>query len=82
MLKNSSLRFRTDCLTEAANDFEESYAIGHQLGEIGSLIRRMAIHISDLQKKVDSQAEELRRRQADDERRKNEAMEKKQETMS
>ena len=66
-MKNSALRFKTDQLTEAANNFEESYSIGYQLGEIGRLIRHMAIHISDLQRKVDSQAEELKKRQQKDE---------------
>lgn len=62
-MKNRTLTFKTDQLTEAAKDFEESYTIGHQLGEIGRLIRYMAMHISDLQVKVDSQAEELRKYQ-------------------
>ena len=60
-MKNKTLRFRTDQLTEAANTWEDWYKTGYELGEIGKLIRHMAMHISDLQSKIDSQAEELRR---------------------
>lgn len=60
-MKNNTLRSRSDLLLEAANNFEEAYTIGHQLGEIGQLVRHMAMHMSDLQNKVDNQAEELKR---------------------
>ena len=61
-MKNKTLRFRTDQLTETANTWEDWYKTGYDLGEIGKLIRHMAMHISDLQRKVDSQAEGVGRR--------------------
>lgn len=64
-MKNSTLRYRTCNIVEAADKWEKCYTIGHELGEIGKLIRHMAMHIADLQKKVDSQAEELKRRQSE-----------------
>ena len=62
-MKNKTLRFRTDSFLSAANDCEYWYKIGYELGEIGRLIRHMAMHMSDLQQKVDRQAEELKRHQ-------------------
>ena len=56
-MKNKTLRFRTDQLTEVANTWEDYYKIGYELEEIGKLIRHMAFHIGDLQSKIDSQAE-------------------------
>ena len=62
-MKNKTLRFRTESFLEAANNSEDWYKIGYEIGEIGRLIRHMAMHIDDLQRKVDSQAEELKRHQ-------------------
>lgn len=60
-MKNSTLRVKTETFVERANSWQEYYGIGHQLGEMGGLIRRMAMHIADLQKKVDRQAARLKR---------------------
>ena len=60
-MKNSTLRVKTETFVERANSWQEYYDIGHQLGEMGGLIRRMAMHMADLQKKVDRQATELKR---------------------
>lgn len=64
-MKNSTLRYRTYHMVEAANNWEECYTIGYELGELGKLIRHMAMHMADLQKKVDTQAKELKRRQSE-----------------
>ena len=62
-MKNKTLRFRTDSFIEAANSIDEYYQIGFELKEVSKLIIHMALHMSDLQRKVDSQAEELKRHQ-------------------
>ena len=62
-MKNKTLRFRTNSFIDAANDCEDWYKIGYEIEEIGRLIQRMALHMSDLQLKVDRQAEELKRHQ-------------------
>lgn len=59
-MKNKTLRFRTESFLEAANNSKDWYEIGYEIGEIGRLIRHMALHMSDLQRKVDRQAEALR----------------------
>lgn len=62
-VKNKTLRFRTNSFIDAVNNIDEYYKIGHELKELGGLITSMALHMSDLQTKVDSQAEELKKHQ-------------------
>ena len=62
-MKNKTLRFRTDSFIEAANSIDEYYQIGFELKEVSKLIIHMTLHMSALQRKLDSQAEELKRHQ-------------------
>jgi hypothetical protein len=64
-MKNSTIRKRTADFLEIANSWQEYYDIGNQLGELARLIKHMALHMADMQKKIDSQAEELKRRQSE-----------------
>lgn len=59
-MKNRTLRSQTESLLETANSYEEYYTAGLQLIAVGKLIQRMAVHMADLQQKVDNQAEALR----------------------
>ena len=60
-LKVNTLRRRTEEMTGVADNFSEIYKFGAELEDIGNLIKRMAFHMHNLQDKVDTQAEELRR---------------------
>ena len=62
-LKPNTLRKRTEEMTDMADNFDYVYKLGSELEDIGDLIKRMAFHMKNLQDKVDSQAEELRRLQ-------------------
>ncbi len=59
-IKNPTLRRRTKELTECANDARECQLLGYELKELGSLVASMAIHMGDLQRKIDSQAEHIK----------------------
>lgn len=59
-IKNPTLRRRTKELTECADDARECQLLGYELKELGSLIVSMAIHMGDLQRKIDSQAEHIK----------------------
>ena len=65
-LKPNTLRRRTEEMTDMADNFNEIFKLGSELEDIGNLIKRMAFHMHNLQEKVDTQAEELRRQQAVD----------------
>lgn len=59
-MKNKTLRFRTNSFIDAVNNIDEYYKFGYELQELGRLISHMALHMADLQIKVDRQAEALR----------------------
>jgi len=59
-IKNPTLRRRTKELTECAEDARECRLLGYELKDLGNLIVGMAIHMQDLQRKVDSQAEHIK----------------------
>lgn len=59
-IKNPTLRRRTKQLTECAEDARECQLLGYELKDLGNLIVGMAIHMQDLQRKVDSQAEHIK----------------------
>jgi hypothetical protein len=59
-IKNPTLRRRTKELTECAEDARECQLLGYELKDLGNLIVGMAIHMQDLQRKVDSQAEHIK----------------------
>jgi len=59
-LKNPTLRRRTKELSECAEDARECQLLGYELKDLGSLLVKMAIHMEDLQRKVDSQAEYIK----------------------
>lgn len=59
-MKNKILRNQTETLLETANNYDEYYTAGLQLIAVGKLVQRMAMHIADLQNKVDSQAKMLK----------------------
>jgi hypothetical protein len=59
-IKNPTLRRRTKELTECAEDARECQLLGYELKDLGNLIVGMAIHMHDLQRKVDSQAEHIK----------------------
>ena len=58
--KNPTLRKRTRELSECAEDARECQLLGYELKDLGSLLVKMAIHMEDLQRKVDSQAEYIK----------------------
>ena len=58
--KNPTLRKRTKELSECAEDAKECQLLGYELKDLGSLLVKMAIHMEDLQRKVDSQAEYIK----------------------
>jgi len=60
MYKNPTLRKRTDNIESIALDCAEAYAYGNDLVETGRLIKNMAMHMRDLQTKIDSQAEHIK----------------------
>lgn len=59
-IKNPTLRRRTKELTDCAEDAKECQLLGYELKDIGNLIVRMAIHMQDLQRKMDRQAEHIK----------------------
>ena len=59
-LKNPTLRRLTKELSECAEDARECQLLGYELKDLGSLLVKMAIHMEDLQRKVDSQAEYIK----------------------
>ena len=59
-LKNPTLRKRTKELSECAEDARECQLLGYELKDLGSLLVKMAIHMNDLQRKVDRQAEYIK----------------------
>lgn len=59
-IKNPTLRRRTKELTECAEDARECQLLGYELKDLGNLIVGMTIHMQDLQRKVDSQAEHIK----------------------
>lgn len=59
-IKNSTLRRRTKELTECADDAREYQLFGYELKELGSLIVSMAIHMGNLQRKIDSQVKHIK----------------------
>lgn len=59
-IKNPTLRRRTKELTECVEDARECQLLAYELKDIGRLIEGMAIHMGDLQRKVDSQAEHIK----------------------
>lgn len=59
-IKNPTLRRRTKELTECAEDARECQLLAYELKDIGRLIEGMAIHMGELQRKVDSQAEYIK----------------------
>lgn len=59
-IKNSTLRRRTKKLSECAEDARECQLLAYELKDIGRLIEGMVIHMGDLQRKVDSQAEHIK----------------------
>ena len=65
-LKVNTLKRRTEEMTDMADNFNEIFKFGSEIEDIGNLIKRMAFHMKNLQDKVDTQAEELRRQQAVD----------------
>ena len=58
--RNTTLRKRTDNLESVAEDYAEAYSFGNDLAETGRLIKHMAMHMRDLQTKIDSQAEHIK----------------------
>ena len=63
--KNPTLRRRTRELSDCAEDARECQLLGYELKDLGSLLVKMAIHMEDLQRKVDSQAEYIKTLNAD-----------------
>lgn len=59
-IKNPTLRRRTKELTECAEDARESRLLGHELENVGNLIIAITMHMTDLQNKVDGQAEHIK----------------------
>lgn len=59
-IKNPTLRRRTKELTECVEDARECQLLGYELKDLGNLIVGMAIHMGDLQRKVDGQAEHIK----------------------
>ena len=59
-IKNPTLRRRTKGLSECAEDVRESRLLGYELKDVGNLIVTMTTHMTDLQDKVDSQAEHIK----------------------
>ena len=58
-MKTKTLNNRTEELTTLAADFGEMFRFGCELGDTSELIKLMALHIRDLQSKVNNQAEQL-----------------------
>ena len=59
-IKNPTLRRRTKELSECAEDVRESQLLGYELKDVGNLIVTMTMHMTDLQNKLDSQAEHIK----------------------
>lgn len=59
-IKNHTLRRRTKELTECAEDARECQLLAYELKDIGRLIEGMAIHMGNLQRKVDRKAKHIK----------------------
>ena len=62
-LKNNTLKNKSKEFIVTSDNWHKLFEFGKELSDIGTLIQHMAIHIKDLQDKVDNQSEELRRYQ-------------------
>ena len=58
-MKTKTLNNRTEELTKLAADSKEMFRFACELGDTSELIKLMALHIRDLQNKVNNQAEQL-----------------------
>ena len=63
-MKNNKLKEKTNYYHEKAESLKDYYTTGLQLIAVGELIRGMTVHMANLQRKVDNQAEALRGNQA------------------
>lgn len=58
-MKTKTLNNRTEELTTLAADSRKMFRFACELEDISDLIKLMALHIEDLQSKVNNQAEQL-----------------------